>query len=51
MAFGRRKAGSSADRARRARKGHARRRARGLTGAGPHYKGHPVKRSKPSWWF
>lgn len=50
MAFGRRKGGSSAARAARARKGHGRRRARGLTGAGTHYKGHHRRRTKPAWW-
>lgn len=51
MAFGsRRKAGSSFARAQRAKKGHKRRRARGLTGRGTNYKGSPKKRTKPSWW-
>lgn len=49
MAFGRRKGGSSYARAQRARKGHGRRRAKGLTGAGTHYKGHPRRRTKGSW--
>lgn len=49
MAFGRRKAGSSAARAARARKGHSKRRARGLSGAGTHYKGSSRRRTKPSW--
>ena len=44
-----RKGGSSRKRAERARKAHARRRAKGLTGAGTHYKGHPDARTKPTW--
>lgn len=51
MVFGKRKGGNPAARAARARKGHGRRRARGLTGAGTHYKGHPKRRTKPSWFF
>lgn len=51
MVFGnRRKGGSSFARAARARKGHHKRRARGLTGAGTHYKGAPKRRTKPTWW-
>lgn len=49
MVFGRRKGGSSAARAARARKGHGKRRAKGLSGAGTTYKGHKSKRAKPSW--
>lgn len=53
MAFGQRKGGSSAARAARARKGHARRRGgvfavSGRTGRA-HYKGSPGRRTKASW--
>jgi hypothetical protein len=50
MVFGKRKGGDSRARAARARKGHGKRRARGLTGAGTTYKGHKARRTKPSWW-
>lgn len=49
MAFGRRKGGDPRARAARARRGHHKRRARGLTGAGTHYRGHGQKRTKPTW--
>lgn len=45
--FGPRKGGHSGARAARARKGHAKRRSHLLTST--HYKGHPRKRTKPSW--
>ena len=47
MAFGPRKAGSSAARAARAKKGHARR--KGKLFASSHYKGSPKRRTKSSW--
>lgn len=51
MAFGSRKGGSSAARARRARKGHGKRRARALTAGSTNYKGSRRRRTKASWIF